>query len=103
MSKEMDTSLCFGLGLLAGVVGGIVAGVLLAPRSGDDTRADLVDKVSRIKENFPEKIERAKRKSIRSIEETKASIENIIEDIQDSLKAQKLASAKEKEAKSFDY
>ena len=102
MSKEMDTSLCFGLGLLAGVVGGIVAGVLLA-KSGDDTRADLVDKVVKIKENLPRKIERAKEKSIRSIEETKASIENIIEDIQDSLKAQKLATAKEKEAKSFDY
>ncbi len=101
MSKEMDTSISFGLGLLAGVVGGIVAGVLLAPKSGDEARADLVEKATKIKENFPKKIEHAKKKSLRSIEKTKASIENIIEDIQDSMKAQKMASAKEKEAKSL--
>lgn len=101
MSRENDNSLCFGLGLLAGVVGGIIAGVLYAPKSGEETRADLVEKAKKIKENIPEKIDTAKKKSINSIEHTKASIENIIDDIQNSLKARKMASAKEKEAESF--
>ncbi len=101
MSKEIDNSLSFGLGLLAGVVGGIIAAVMYAPKSGEETRADLVDKAIKIKNNFPQKIEGAKKKSLRSIEHTKASIENIIEDIQDSLRAKKMANAKEMEAKSL--
>ena len=99
MSKERDNSISFGLGLLAGVVGGIIAGVICAPKSGEETRADLADKVMQIKDNFPKKVECAKKKSLRSIEQTKASIENIIEDIQGSLRAQKMANAKKMEAK----
>lgn len=34
MSKER-TSIGFGIGLIAGVVGGLLAGVMLAPKSGD--------------------------------------------------------------------
>ena len=101
MSKETDSSLCFGLGLLAGVVGGIIAGVMFAPKSGEETRADLVNKAKTIKNNFPKKIESAKRKSINSIDHTKASIENILEDIHNSLKARQMANAKIKEAKSL--
>ena len=52
MSKEMDNSLCFGLGLLAGVVCGIVAGVVCAPKSGEETLADLADKANKIKNNL---------------------------------------------------
>ncbi|MCQ2958513.1 MAG: YtxH domain-containing protein [Candidatus Gastranaerophilales bacterium] len=101
MAKETDNSLCFGLGLLAGVIGGIIGGIFYAPKSGEETRADLIHKIKVIKNKFPKKIECAKRKSINSIEQTKASIENIIEDIQDSLKAKKLANAKIKESKSL--
>lgn len=99
MSKKVDSSISFGIGLLAGVIGGIIAGVVCAPRSGEETRADLVTKVSAIKNNFPKRIEGAKSKSIKCIEHTKASLENIIEDIQDSLKAKKMANAKIMESK----
>ena len=101
MSKEMDNSLCFGLGLLAGVVCGIVAGVVCAPKSGEETRAELADKANKIKNNLPEKMEKAKQKGLDSIEQTKASIENIIEDIQSSLKAKKMADAKIRESQSL--
>ena len=101
MSKETDNSLCFGLGLLAGVVCGIVAAVVCAPKSGEETRAELLDKANKIKDNMPEKIEKAKQKSMASIEQTKVTIENIIEDIQSSLRAKKMASAKLKEAQSL--
>lgn len=101
MSKETDNSLCFGLGLLAGVIGGIVAGILYAPQSGEKTRAELMEKAQQIKDNLPEKVESAKKKSLNTIEHTKASLESIIEDIQDSLKAKKMADAKVKEAQSL--
>ena len=37
MSKN-KSSLMFGMGLIAGVIGGIVAGVLYAPKSGEESR-----------------------------------------------------------------
>lgn len=101
MSKETDNSIVFGLGLLAGVVGGIIAGVMLAPKSGEETRKDLVNKAKSIKKSLPKKIESAKEKSLRSIERTTVSIENIIEDVQNSLKAKKMANAKIMESKSL--
>ena len=41
ISIETDNSIIFGLGLLSGVVGGIIAGVVFAPKSGEETRKDL--------------------------------------------------------------
>ena len=99
MPKEADTSISFALGLLAGVVGGIVGAVLLAPQSGEKTREDLMVKMKKIKNNFPKKIECAKNKSLRTIEKTKVSLENMIEDMHESIKAKKMANAKLMEAK----
>ena len=82
MRNETDNSTWFGIGLLAGVIGGILAGVLYAPKSGEETRCDLIHKIKVIKNKFPSKIESARKKSINSIEHTKVAIENIIEDIQ---------------------
>jgi len=101
MRKETDNSIWFGIGLLAGVIGGILAGVLYAPKSGEETRCDLIHKIKVIKNKFPSKIESARKKSINSIEHTKVAIENIIEDIQASLKAKKMANAKIMESKSL--
>ena len=99
MSRKADNSISFGVGLLAGMLGGLIAGIVCAPRSGEETRADLVAKATAIKHSFPKKIDSARKKSIRCIERTKASLENIIEDIQDSLKAKKMANAKIMESK----
>lgn len=42
MANERDDSLVsFLLGLTAGVIGGTVAGILLAPKSGDEMREDI--------------------------------------------------------------
>ena len=36
-----NKSFAFGMGLLAGVVGGIIAGVLFAPKPGEESRREL--------------------------------------------------------------
>ena len=99
MSKKADNSISFGFGLLVGMLAGLAAGIICAPQSGEEARDDLVTKVAAIKNSFPKKIDSARKKSIRCIERTKASLENIIEDIQDSLKAKKMANAKILESK----
>jgi len=101
MSKETDNSIIFGLGLLAGVVGGILTAIMVAPKSGEETRADLISKAKAIKNNLPQKVEGARKKSIRSIEKTKASIEKIMEDVHNSIQAKKMANAKIQESKSL--
>ena len=46
MSKD-KSSFGFGMGLLAGVVGGIIAGILYAPRPGSEMREMLKSKKMR--------------------------------------------------------
>lgn len=41
----------FALGAIIGAAAGIVAGLLTAPKSGKETRADIKDKASELKEN----------------------------------------------------
>lgn len=36
--SNKNNSISFGMGLIAGVVGGILAGVLYAPKSGEESR-----------------------------------------------------------------
>ena len=45
MSKE-DNSISFGMGLLAGILGGVVAAILYAPKSGAETREDVKNYVN---------------------------------------------------------
>ena len=44
MSKD-KSSFGFGMGLLAGVVGGIIAGILYAPRPGSEMREKVKETV----------------------------------------------------------
>lgn len=41
----------FVLGTIVGAVAGVVAGLLTAPKSGRETRADLKEKATELKEN----------------------------------------------------
>ena len=53
MSKK--TSISFGLGLFAGVVGGILAGILYAPKPGEESRNELKETVTELaKKHSPE-------------------------------------------------
>ena len=47
MSKE-DSSISFGVGLLLGVVGGVIAACLYAPKSGEETRKDVENVITDI-------------------------------------------------------
>lgn len=105
MSRESDVCISFGVGLLAGVVAGILAGVLTSPKSGEDMRADFVDNVKSLKNNLMNDVSEATESGVNLIDKTKASIENQIKKIADSMKARQMAKAKKlEEAQSgIDY
>lgn len=101
MSKE-DNSLAFGIGLLAGVIGGIVAGILNAPKPGEETRKDVENVIVNIAEKHAPEIEEAKRQALTSIDMMKYKVEKKYYKIGEALKAKKLAKAKEKEYTDYD-
>ena len=66
MSK--NKSFMFGMGLLAGVVGGIVAGVLLAPQSGEESRRELKEAACELYEKNSPAIKEAKKQALENID-----------------------------------
>ncbi|HSW77649.1 MAG TPA: YtxH domain-containing protein [Candidatus Chromulinivoraceae bacterium] len=50
----------FALGAIIGAAAGIVAGLLTAPKSGKETRADIKDKATELKESAARKSAEAK-------------------------------------------
>ena len=59
MSK--NKSFMFGMGLLAGVVGGIIAGVLYAPKPGEESRRELKEAACELYEKHSPAIKEAKK------------------------------------------
>lgn len=101
MSKE-DNSVVFGIGLLAGVVGGIIAGILLAPKPGEETRKEVEEVIVDLAQKHAPEIQEAKRQALTSIDMMKYNVEKKYNKLSEALKARQLAKAKEKESTDYD-
>ena len=93
MSKK-DSSIVFAIGILAGVVGGIAAGILFAPKSGEESRRELKDAYDDLMQKYSPEITLAKKQAMDMIKSSKEKIEDTYKKFNDNLKAQKLAHAK---------
>ena len=101
MSKNDSTS--FGLGILAGVLGGVVLGVLFAPKSGEDTRKELKDSACKIAvENMP-KFKKMKEEAKNQFEVFKCKLEKSYDTLNNKIKARRLAKAKSKEEDNYEF
>ena len=105
MSK--NKSLMFGMGLLAGVVGGIVAGVLLAPKSGEESRKELKDAACEFYEKHSPAINDARKQALENVDLMKYKLERQFRKFNNMVKSKKLQKAKALEEGSdvteFDY
>ena len=101
MSKE-DNSIAFGVGLLAGVIGGVIAAILYAPKSGEETRKNVENAVSNLAEKYTPEIQEAKKQALTSIDVMRYRLEQQYNKINDTIKAKQIAKAKEKESNEFD-
>lgn len=97
MPKE-DNSISFGLGMLLGVVGGVIAAVLYAPKSGEETRQDVENVISDIAQKYTPEIKEAKKQALTSIDVIRYRLEQQYNKISNSFKAKQLAKAKERES-----
>lgn len=91
---KKDNSLCFAIGILAGVVGGIAAGLLFAPKSGEESRRELKDAYEDLMQKYSPEITQAKKQAMEMIKSSKEKIEDTYKKFNDNIKAQKLAHAK---------
>ncbi len=101
MSKE-DNSISFGLGMLLGVVGGVIAAVLYAPKSGEETRQNVENVITDFAQKYTPEIKEAKRQALTSIDVIRYRLEQQYNKINSAIKAKQLAKAKEKESTDYE-
>jgi len=95
MSK--NKSFMFGMGLIAGVVGGLIAGVLYAPKPGEESRRELKDAACELYEKHSPKINEAKKQALESVDLMKYKLERQFKKFNNMIKSKKLLKAKELE------
>jgi gas vesicle protein len=98
-----NKSFIFGMGLLAGVIGGIAAGILYAPKPGEETRKELKDAAVELYEKNSPAINEAKQQAMESVDLMKYKLERQLRKFSNMLKNNKLQKAKELEASGEDF
>lgn len=101
MCKKTN-SIAFAMGILAGVAGGVLMGVIFAPKSGKESREDVKNAFKTIKEKCHPEINKVKDQAIDVIKNTKYKIEMECKKIADNIRAEKLANAKKIETDVYD-
>lgn len=59
MSKDENTTKKLAIGALIAGVGGYLAGILTAPKSGKETREDIAEKTDELKDDAQEQLQKA--------------------------------------------
>ena len=68
MCDKDKSSIGFGVGLILGILGGIAAGVLYAPKSGEEMREKVKDTVCDLAEKYSPEVKEAKKQALESID-----------------------------------
>lgn len=102
MSKD-DNSIIFGMGLLAGILGGVAAAILYAPKSGKETREDVKNYINDFAQKHAPEIKEAKKQALESLDMMKYKLEKQYNKINEHIKAKQLAKAREREDRSYDF
>lgn len=93
MCKKTN-SIAFAMGILAGVAGGVLMGVVFAPKSGKESREDIKEAFKSVVDKCHPEINKVKEQAIDVIKNTKYKLEAECKKISDNIKAEKLANAK---------
>lgn len=100
MSK--NKSFMFGMGLIAGVIGGITAGVLFAPKSGEESREKVKETLCELYEKHSPVINEAKKQALENVDLMKYKLERQLRKFNNMIKSKKLLKAKELEEEMDD-
>ncbi|MCI1272984.1 MAG: YtxH domain-containing protein [Clostridiaceae bacterium] len=98
-----NKAFAFGMGLIAGVVGGLVAGVLLAPEPGEESRKKLKEAACELYQKNSPAISDAKKQAMESVDLMRYKLERQFRKFNNMIKSKKLLKAKEIEELTDDY
>lgn len=101
MSK--NKSLMFGMGLLTGVIGGIIAGVLYAPKPGEESRREIKEAACELYDKHSPAIKEAKKQALENVDLMKYKLERQLRKFNNMIKSKKLLKAKELEEMDDDF
>lgn len=94
MSKEKSIFPTL-VGIAAGITAGLIFGVLFAPQPGEKTREQLKDTVEEINES--ETVEKLRKRALISADIFRYKLEKMIRQAKNSVRARRLARAKDRE------
>lgn len=102
---QQDSVWPFVFGLLAGLAGGTVAGLLLAPKSGDEFREDIQNSVRNLPETLNNEFSNPSGNARQFIDRTRYNIEARVDRAKREREAERLAKAKREEelASGYEY
>ena len=100
MCNKDKSSIGFGIGLILGMVGGITAGVLFAPKSGEEMRDKVKGTVCELAEKYSPEVKEAKKQAMESIDLLRYKFEKQYKKFSNMLKSKKMRKAKELESES---
>ena len=104
MSKQDgDGIFTFLAGLTLGMLGGAVAGLLLAPKSGEELRADAQEFIRTLPDRVNNEIRNPNTKTREFIEKTRYNIEHQVGKVKKDREADRLAKAKHAEEVAAGY
>ena len=106
VSREADDGiLTFLAGMALGMIGGGLVGILLAPKSGDELRADANAFVRSLPNRVNDELRNPNAKTREFIEKTRYNIENQVGKVKKDRDADRMAKAKHAEevATGYDY
>ena len=106
MCDKDRSSIGFGVGLLLGVLGGIAAGILYAPKPGEEMREKVKDTVCELAEKYSPEVNEAKKQAMESIDLLRCKLEKQYKKFGNMLKSKRMRKAKELESESnfnFDH
>ena len=104
MSREGDDGIyTFLAGMALGMLGGGLAGILFAPKSGDELRADANAFVRSLPSRVNEELSNPHTRTREFIDKTRYSIENQVGKVKKDRAAGRMAKAKEAEELASGY
>ncbi len=101
--SDGDGILLFLSGMALGIIGGGLAGVLFAPKSGDELRADANAFVRSLPGRMNEELHNPNARTREFIEKTRYSIENQVGKVKKDRDADRMAKAKKAEELASGY
>lgn len=102
-NSRYDAQLSLSAGITVGILAGFVAGILLAPKSGEELRNDMKRFVTDLPEEVSTGINRSKTQYQDLVDKTRGNIENQIEERATRKRASRMAEAKLKEERETGY